>query len=544
MEQQIQQNMTPGPYKQFQQNQSVINPIDGKLYNVVQQNPGKGVTLQDPTTNQQFMVSEEDSQNLKPAIKTSAFEERLNELLNIEKEFNIENTHISEKSSKDISINKIAQEIVTELTGQPLPFSGIQVTSNKMKKAHMMNSNWHKIRKEYLKTKSQMTQKEISELPTYNEPRQDSAVRELIKSGFLKESKIFSPYKGDLIKEVGRDKKTGLPMRGGDEKDIGLTEFPYGVDKNTSPEGYGAMSMEDMDRKFEEDRPHFKNEQLLPDYTKKREESITYLNRRDRERKIKDLRKDFNTPRYSLTDNELDDKEVISSILNNELGIEKKGISLEEDISNPKELPIQYKETQKAPKLEEFNEPLSLEQAPPDVKAAISLLRETQSKINDIQDKIEEKTEPLKKAILDATKDLNEELSKNAALLKSTLDILYQELDKTKDKVVVLDDEIFAVISREKAVAPSATLAQILKKAKEINPQILEEINKIKALIENENTEYVIERFLYKYPVSEVQKKKLQSSLDTDKEGFDEYVQEIVHAIESLQYLNETLLKQ
>jgi hypothetical protein len=68
----IQQNPT-GVYQTFQQNQAVVNPADGKQYNVVQQTPGKGVTLTDPQTSQQLMVSEEDSQNLKPALKTSSY---------------------------------------------------------------------------------------------------------------------------------------------------------------------------------------------------------------------------------------------------------------------------------------------------------------------------------------------------------------------------------------------------------------------------------------------------------------------------------------
>lgn len=699
MNQQIQQNMTPGPMKTFQQNQPVINPADGKSYNVQQQTPGKGITLIDPTTNQTVMVSEQDSQNLQPAIKTTADEnlskkatlfrfhrstlkesldtvievfsleeleeilknkgyrfnnveinpymrddriwwdtysvsidgqivgfadgplnmkttadQMIDEVLGVKKEswqqpslpFSLDRkaynkgyenigedennplNNLAEKfaeyplnkeyqvkfydfiadkklnqsqasyiagylsdhynlhnlidifqgrTSSDFSIEAIASSIVEELTGERLP--EVKITAKKVftnPKAHDMRRNWNIIRKE-IKTQSQMNPQEIQAQPTYNEPRQSRAIRELSATGYLNKEAKYNPYKGDLIKEVGRDKKTGLPMRGGDDIEVGLTEFPYGVNKEKNPEGYSAMTMEEMDNKYEQDHDHFKNEQLLPDYTKKREESDTYLNRTEREKNKDDLRKDFNVPRYSTSEENNTKEASIDQALDEVLGVKKKVAEITP--IPPEKKPVEYKETKTAPKIEEYVEPEVLEQASPDVKAAIEMFKDTQNKIASIKSQIDEKTKPLQQAILDATKELNLDLAKNAALLKTSLDMLYTELEKTSDKVAVINDEIYAAIGREKPVAPPASLPQILKKAETVNPQLVTEIGKIKALVESDNTKMVIEQFLYKYPVSEPQKKKIKAALEEG--NLEQFLTEINNIVESLQLLNESI---
>ena len=587
MNQQIQQNIMPGPYQTFQPNQPVVNPLDGRQYQVKQQNQGQGVTLVDPQTQQELMVSEQDSQNLKPALKTSTVEtyidrlmdkmsgkecipdtkekveflvsylDKLEEGVDVEKvksdlEEVIDNeifdslenkekvskeelvelvrekakewlgnskgleekavkvlsTFIAKSKESKLSLLSIANEIVSELMGEKLPEVNV-LSSLNIKRGFKMN-NWHETRKK-LRTHSQMSQEEIKSLPTYKENVDERMKREA----------KYTPYEGELDEKVGRDKKTGLPMRGGGgDYEIGMTEFPKDVDKEKDPEGYGKMTMEEMDRKFEEDRPHFKNEQYLPDNTKKREESNTYLNREERNKKVKDLRKDFSEPRYSSQE------EVIDSLLSKVGG--------DEDITK---LPIQYKDVKKAPGKEmDYKEPEVLDTVSPDVRTAIELFKGTQEEINNLQTQIQEKTKPLQQAILDATKDLQSNMAEKAALLKTCLDMIYDELEKTNDRVGVMGEEIYAAVSREKATAPSASLTQILKKAEQIQPQLVEEINKVKAMVESENTKLVLEQFLYKYPVSEVQKKKLSSM-----ENVDDLIGEMISLTESLQQLNEIL---
>ncbi len=484
MNQQLQQQMTPGPYKNFSPGETVVNPVDGKSYNVQQQTPGKGVTLIDPQTQQTVMVDEQNAQNLEKSIQTSS-----------------------------LSVENIANEIVSNLLGEELP----EIPQMRKKKSGviaMQKANrWAEIRKK-LKTRSNMTEKEISQSPTYNEKRQDSALRE------LKQKKAaFNPYKGEDIDNIGRDRKTGLPIVNNEHVEVGMTEFPKDTDKEKNPEGYGKMTMKEMDEKFEEERPHFDNEKLLPDYTKKREESTTYK------------------PKWE-SDEERERYAALDEALNKVLGISKTSAD-EIDPSQPTKLPVRYKEVKRAPKLEEYTEPDVLKEAPPDVKTAIEMIKSTQEKIQELQNQINEKTAPLQKAIMEATKDLQADLAKSAALLSSTLSLVYEELEKTEDKVAVLGDEIYAAISREEAKAKPATLAQIIKKAEELNPKVAEEINKIKALIESDNTTLVLEQFLYKYPVSDVQKKKIsESAFDGD---LDLLVSELIGIVDELQEINETL---
>lgn len=645
MNQQIQQNIAPSPYQTFQPSQFVINPLDGRQYQVKQQNQGQGVSLVDPQTQQELMVSEEDSQNLKPALKTSMVETYIDRLINksggvwagpitrekaeflvdyldrleervdtdkvkedlynvvgddkffdsLDSRESIGKEELSElvrekvkewlgkrkewkeeweeeavriltkfvgrsKESK-ISLLSIANEIVSELMGEKLPEVNV-LSSLNIKRGIKMN-NWHETRKK-LRTHSQMSQEEIQSLPTYKE-----SVEERMK----RESK-YTPYEGELDEGVGRDKKTGLPMRGGGgEYEIGMTEFPKDVDKEKDPEGYGKMTMEEMDRKFEEERPHFKNEQYLPDNTKKREESDTYLSGEEKNKKIKDLRKNFPEPRYSSQEelldsmigktasDELDENDIRDTavaIIESDLSLVEKVKELQNLIKEYPQykgiitpylssktagdeevtkLPIQYKDVKKAPGKEMgYKEPEVLEKVSPDVRTAIELFKSTQSEIDSIQAQIQEKTKPLQQAILDATKGLQSDMAEKAALLKTCLDMIYEELEKTNDRVGVMGEEIYAAVSREKATAPSASLPQILKKAEQVHPQLVEEINKVKAMVESENTKLVIEQFLYKYPVSEVQKKKLSSL-----ENVDVFIEEVVSLIESLQQLNEIL---
>ena len=495
MNQQVQQNMMPGPYKTFQPNQTVVNPVDGKSYNVVQQNPGQGLTLKDPQTQETLMVDEQNSQNLQPSIKTSG-----------------------------ISVEDIANEIVAGLTGEELPkvekVEKKKFGAKNMEALHRWPENRKRVKawletRQGFKTKSQLNQKEISESPTYNESRQNRAIREI---GLNRKEAKFDPHEGDLIKEVGRDRKTHLPMRGGDDIEVGLTEFPKDIDKEKNPEGYSAMTMKEMDDKFEDDWTHYPNEQALPSNTKMRKEDETY------KPKFKDKDEEI---RYAMYDEALDKV----------LGIKKKLAA--DESTEPTKLPIQYKDVKTAPKLEEYTEPDVLDEASSDIKTAVEMLKNTQDEITRIQKEIQDKTQPLQKAIFEATKGLQEELAKNAALLKTSLDLVYSELEKTGDRVAVLGDEIYAAVSREEAKAKPASLPQILKKAHDINPQVEEEIKKIKALLESDNTTLVIEQYLYKYPVSEIQKKKI--SVSAMEGNFEELINNITDIIDELKGLNEIL---
>ena len=477
-------NTTP---KVFTPQQQVVNPGDGKNYTIKQQVPGKGVTVIDPTTQQELAISEQDSYNLEPALKTSHYN----------------------------NIEDIAREIVADLTGDILPKQPKKEFSIGNKAMHEKTARWRQTRAS-LVTRNEMFRKEQSETPTYNESRQDQ---------FLRANAGFKPYKGEAD-EQGHDKKTGLPMGETKKINVGLTEFPYGVDKDKNPEGYGKGTFEEMDNNFENDHEHFRNEKLLPQQTMTREESNDYLEGSEKRKRINKEIADSEKPRYS--------RPATFSSIADEIYKE----ASDEDITK---LPVQYKDVKKAPgKDMGYVEPNILENANPNIQTAIKMFKETQDTINSIQATIKEKTEPLQKAILDATGGLQADLAKNAALLKTCLDMLHDELSKTSDKVSVFEDSIYTALDREKASAPAASLAAILKKAEEVNPKLVEEINKIKATIESDNTKLVLEQFVYKYPISEVQKKKVSAAFEEDG-SIDQVVEELKNEVRSLILLNNEL---
>ena len=482
-------NTTP---KVFTPQQQVVNPGDGKNYVIKQQVPGKGVTVIDPTTSQEMAISEQDSHNLEPALKTSHYN----------------------------NIEDIAREIYADLTGDTLPKQPKKEFSIGNKEMHKLTKRWRQTRAS-LVTRNEMFQKELSETQTYNESRQDQ---------FLRANAGFKPYKGEADAQ-GRDKKTGIPIGETKKINVGLTEFPYGVDKDKNPEGYGKGTFEEMDNNFENDHEHFNNEKLLPQQTMTRSESNDYLEGSEKRKRINKEIAESEEPRYSRPS-------TFSSIAD-ELYKEAADEALPgEDVAK---LPVQFKDVKKAPgKDMGYNEPLVLENANPNVQTAIKMFKETQDTITSIQVTIKEKTEPLQKAILDATSGLQGDLAKNAALLKTCLDMIHDELSKTSDKVAVFEESIYTALDREKAQAPPASLAAILKKAEEVNPKLVEEINKIKATIESDNTKLVLEQFVYKYPISEVQKKKVSAAFE-DNGNVDQVVEELKNEVRSLIDLNNSL---
>lgn len=461
----------------YQPNQSIVNPIDGKQYTVKQQTPGKGLTVVDPQTTQEMIVPENQINNVRPAVKTTS-----------------------------LSITSLANSIFNELLGEDLPLVTSKIERKKLeiKKMQEGSENWRNVRARIVSERKVKEMKLASEAPLDNESRQIQFLRVLAKNN------------------KGRDEKTGIPLPEGEtnEIEVGMTEFPKDIDKKKNPEGYGKMTMEEMDAKFLEDHTHFYNERKLPSQTMTRDEDNDYFKGQE---KLKERRKDeaeAPKPRYSSYDDYLDEA----------LGISKKagGVQIEE----PTKKPVQLKEIKTAPKIDEYYEPEVIPEAEGDLKTAIQKFKETQAEITKIQANIQSVSKPLQEALTNATKTLQADLVAQSALLSTYLNMIHDELNKTSTKVVHLEKELYAVVDREQASTPPASLAQIMKKAQDTQPDIFEAIGKIKALLENENTKMVIEQLLYKYPASPTQEKKLGSS---NMEGF---IKDAVEVINFLKQLN------
>jgi hypothetical protein len=195
------------------------------------------------------------------------------------------------------------------------------------------------------------------------------------------------------------------------------------------------------------------------------------------------------------------------------------------------EKPVVHKEIKTAPKLDEYEEPAVIEMASGKVKEAITKFKQAQTDVKALQEEIQAKIKPLQDSINELMKpytgpsDPNDPKSlniqvKRAQAVTTYMNMVFEQLQLLENSTVAYEKEIFAAVQRSKAEAKPASLVEVLKKAEEIAPQLVEEINKVKAAIENERTTEVIEKFLYEYPLSKSHEKKVVTSLRI--EAFDE----------------------
>lgn len=461
----------------YQPNENVVNPLDGKSYQVRQQTPGKGITVVDPTTSQEMIVPENQVGNLKPAVRTTS-----------------------------VNATSLASSILNELIGEELPVvqSSIERKKLEIEKMQEGSRKWIKVRAA-LKSERQLKEAAlVNAIPTDRESRQVTALRSY------------------AVNYKGRDQKTHIPLAEGetDKVDVGLTEFPKDVEKVKDAEGYGKMTMEEMDAKFLEEHEHFNNEKKLPSQTMTREEDSDYFKGQE---KVKERRKDEAEavkPRYSSYDEYLDEA----------LGITKKA-----EGGEITKKPVELKEIKTAPKVDEYYEPEVIPSAQGSVRDTIKKFKETQAEIAKLTASIQAVSKPLQEALVAATTPLQADLAQKAALLSSYITMIHDQLRETDDKVVHMENELFAAVDREQASTPPASLAQIMKRAKETQPEIFTAIGKIKAFLENENTKLVLEQYVYKYPVSTTQQKKLGS------DSVQMFIDQAVEVIKYLQLLNSEL---
>ncbi|MFA5724629.1 MAG: hypothetical protein WC979_10330, partial [Candidatus Pacearchaeota archaeon] len=128
------------------------------------------------------------------------------------------------------------------------------------------------------------------------------------------------------------------------------------------------------------------------------------------------------------------------------------------------------------------------------------------------------------------------EIAKQADQMRSYIDMVYDQLTQSEDHVQAYENKIWAAVSREKATSPTASLTQVLAEADKLDKTLSEQIRKLKAIIENKDMQMVVERFLYEFPISGTQQKKIQSA-DEGSDGasissllkqFEQWIREMI----------------
>lgn len=435
--------------------QSVVNPADGKSYKVTDTQSNDGLTVMDESTQQEGVVPANEVNNLKPAIKTTTTKLHVEALAE-----DLVKEHLDEDISDDIkhvdALNELAREELDEI------HDDVELLDNLVAKV-LPNPNiatesrrWQEVRKNL--------NKEAYDIPYRNEE-----------------------LKSDL---KGRDPKTRVPVGEGGKVEVGLTEFPKDVRRGDA--GYD-MPFKEMDEKQVRDREHFINEGLLPLDRMRRKELADYVERKD-------------TKEYGLS-------EAASAVLDDIISITKTA-----DEGGVTEMPIQYKEIAKKPKI--VDEPPVIDPAQGKVSEAITKFRQVQAEISTLQENLKEKIAPLQTALADAQAPFNEEIAKQNALLQSYLTMIFEQLGKTDTQIASYEDSLYAAATNAKTVTKSVTIAELLKRAETVSTTLYKQILELKILIESERAGDVLERFIYKYPISEQHKKRVNASENTVVEDF------------------------
>lgn len=320
----------------------------------------------------------------------------------------------------------------------------------------------------------------------------------------------FSPQKPQKD-ETGHDKYHNIPFSEDRDITVGVDEFPVDEKKETSSghpndpkkqKGY-RIPFKEMDENQVKNRERFNNQDLLH------------------------LR---STPVREL---DIYKKELEKEAVLNLVGLRKKADDDLEDY----EQDVTYKDYKKAPP--GFPEPPTIEKSQGGVSEMITKFKNLQEDIKTLQASIDEKKKPFleeqkkfQERMNTSLSPLTEDLKSQQNLLQKYFGRLWKRLDDAKDKIVWYENSIIGNWEQSKVEAKPASLAEILKKAEEVEPELVQSIEKIKALIENERTNNIISKVLVEYPVSKVQEPKLKASMD---EEFASWFDEATDALDSLE---------
>lgn len=491
--------ITQQPGQGFQPNQPVINPLDNKEYMVKQVNPDGSVTLGDGTTGQDAVVKQQDAGNLRPVVKTTELDDCCDEdsvLLGVVD--TIDPSEFENHVRKDIDHER--QEIVEKLDSvkndidaiienrEMLPTTSGKIAHTTRSTATLTNPNigtaaktWHELRKS-LSFKHGFNAEEPD--PT-KETREVRAQREL----------GFSPTKPKKDK-TGHD-ASGVPLTEDKEVTLGLTDFPIDVTKSKKYEhpeagkgkGY-AIPFKEMEENQVKNREQFRNKEKLPVDHMTREEYRDMLGKKDPD------------DNYGLGDMEV-------SALSRAVGIQKRAFPDEPVAPEKSKRPIIYKDVKKAPAEKDypgFKEPAVIEEAGGQVSEAITKLRQVQEKLAELEEELKKK----QAGYTEKLKPLQEDISKHKDLQKSYIEMAYNMLMATKDNVRAYEEAIYASVNRDVTDSgPAVTLPQVIEAAKAISEEFAQQIQSVVEKLKGGRATDVEERFLFKYPASGVQQKKI-----------------------------------
>ncbi len=535
--------------KHLNPQETVYNTQDNTQYVVKQQTP-QATTLVNPNTNQESVVPAGQENYLKPVTKTTSdsdiFEEALKEQVckssvkeGDKNKNNSEKERVKNMSMRWNTIRKSFNDSMQacswkgSVTNKLDHFSNIpRVASIKdaqqnetddaefikyallkghdditvvfddgsQKKAHQLGGSVMMVDQTPIIIRASLSYNNEYSGEASKTPRQVTALQDI----------GYSPDKGD-VDETGHSDH-GVPMEEKKKVEVGLTEFPAG--KSRDQGGYSKPSFRKMDENQVKNRENFPDRDMLP-YGKQPARDIEYKGPKTDtplDPAEASLREAVG---FNVSINRPEGEEGSPKVVEKSPG----EVTVTAPEKDPIKKPVDYKSIKKAPPIEEYKEPATIPVAGGKVSEAITKLQKVISDKKEVEEKMKAALKPVLETMANIKKPYESELAKQADLMRSYIDMVFDQLSQSEIHVQAYEKMLWAAVSREKAEAPQASLAQVLAEADKLDKKLSEQIRKLKAIIENSNMQMVIEQFLYEFPISGTQEKKIQSADNGILEG-------------------------
>jgi hypothetical protein len=558
---------------QYTPNQAIVNPADGKTYNVKQQST-TGITVTDPLTQAESIIPADQMANVRPAVKTTSFSVSaiVDELLGekVASTYGDFLAYYGRDIMKALNIIRKGSKNISEGQWQQIE-SRLEVYDNMVKSSilHWINSGYTPDLQEVANlavenqnatgTETKQISNALEDVAlilrrNFSEEEEDEENTDITSSLKKTASQKFAASTRPLLthvahmsqdwatlrkgmktksqlekeaKDIGYDAKgpqkdktghdaSGVPFAEEKEITIGLTEFPKDQkkeDSNKEGKGY-KIPFKKMDENQVEEREQFDNKQRL---------HIPSLQWKDLMKMV-----DGEKPDENLGLNHVEKTALLKAI-----GMRREAADdapVEED--KTPELPIQHKDIKTAPKIKEFTEPAAIEPSGGKLKEAITKWNQVKKEIASIKSDMENKVAPLRQAVSDASAPFVEQQGKLAKELQTYMELVWSKLGETEDRVAAYEDTILARVERQIETGGKASLPELLAEVEKKAPEILAKLNELKQQLDASKMQHAVERLLYEYPVSKSHEKKVKAS--TDSFSFDEIMSTLVGWVDSL----------
>ena len=330
----------------------------------------------------------------------------------------------------------------------------------------------------------------------------------------------FSPDKRD-VGDSGHAKVNNIPVTSPPkEKDkvIGITEFPKGEKRDDSVgldtgKGYN-ITMKEMDENQVANREKFDNEQR---------QMITHMTIREfrdlmtgnapakKERDAIEKGKGIQQERQPVKPEEHELYDVEKKAILHMVGLVSFAdidLGAVPEKKNPV-TPVTLDVKKTAPKSDSYTEPALIPPAKGKEKEAITKLLATQEELTQLKENLKASLKPHMESIQREQTERGPGIKTKEELLQSYIEMAYNQIDATSEKVVYYAKTIWARLQSQEVTKPQITVAQIVDEALKIDEELARQITEIKERLEAAQGGEFTKRRLYEFPVTPSTEKKL-----------------------------------